>query len=61
MKRQFLISHLEKMGCVLLREGGKHSVYVNHAKKMVTTVPRHREIDGNLARRIFKDLGIPKP
>lgn len=61
MKRQFLISHLEKMGCELLREGGKHSVYVNRPKKKVTTVPRHREIDENLARRIFKDLGIPKP
>lgn len=61
MKRQFLISHLEKMGCELLREGGKHSVYVNRLKKKVTTVPRHREIDEYLARRIFKDLGIPKP
>lgn len=61
MKRQFLVSHLEKMGCELLREGGKHSVYVNRQKKKVTTVPRHREIDDNLAKRIFKDLGIPKP
>lgn len=61
MKRQFLISHLEKMGCELLREGGKHSVYVNRLKKKVTTVPRHREIDEYLAKRIFKDLGIPKP
>lgn len=61
MKRQFLVSHLEKMGCELLREGVKHSVYVNRPKKKVTTVPRHREIDENLARRIFKDLGIPKP
>ena len=61
MKRQFLISHLEKMGCELLREGSKHSVYVNRLKKKVTTVPRHREIDEYLAKRIFKDLGIPKP
>ena len=61
MKRQVLISHLEKMGCELLREGGKHSVYVNRLKKKVTTVPRHREIDEYLAKRIFKDLGIPKP
>ena len=60
MKRQVLISHLEKMGCELLREGGKHSVYVNRLKKKVTTVPRHREIDEYLAKRIFKDLGIPK-
>ncbi len=61
MKRRFLISHIEKMGCELLREGGNHSVYVNRPKKKVTTIPRHNEIDENLARRIFKDLAIPKP
>ena len=46
------------MGCELLREGGNHSVYVNRLKKKVTTVPRHREIDENLAKRILKDLEI---
>ncbi len=49
------------MGCELLREGGKHSVYVNRSKKKVTTIPRHSEIDENLAKRILKDLEIPKP
>ena len=44
----------------MLREGGNHSVYVNRSQKKVTTIPRHREIDDNLAKRIFKDLGIPK-
>ncbi len=61
MKRRFLISHIEKMGCELSREGGKHSVYANRRKKKVASIPRHREIDDNLARQIFKDLGIPKP
>ena len=58
MKRRVLIRRIEKMGCELLREGGNHSVYVNRLKKKVTTVPRHREIDENLAKRIFKDLEI---
>ena len=61
MKRRFLLRHIEKMGCEFLREGGNHSVYVNRTKNKVTTIPRHRDIDENLAKRICKDLGIPVP
>ncbi len=61
MKRKDLVRHLEKNGCEFLREGGKHTVYVNRMEKKVSTVPRHREIDENLAKRICKDLGISKP
>ena len=61
MKRRDLIRHVEKMGCELLREGGNHSVHVNRNQKKVTTIPRHREIDDNLAKRIFKDPGISMP
>ena len=51
MKRLDLIRHLERHGCVLLREGAKHSVYVNRAKGKSSTVPRHREINDFLARK----------
>lgn len=61
MNRRLLIRRIEKMGCELLREGGNHSVYVNRRQKKVTTIPRHNEIDENLAKRIFKDLGLPRP
>lgn len=61
MKRKDLIRHLERNGCEFLREGGNHTVYVNRMEKEVSTVPRHREIDENLAKRICKDLGISKP
>ncbi|GJQ59310.1 MAG: type II toxin-antitoxin system HicA family toxin [Candidatus Scalindua sp. AMX11] len=61
MKRKDLIRHLEKNGCEFLREGGNHTVYVNRVEKKVSTVPRHREIDENLAKRICKDLGISRP
>ncbi len=47
-----LIRHIERMGCELLREGGNHSVYVNRHGKNVTLIPRHREIDENLSRKI---------
>jgi len=42
-------------------EGGNHAVYVNRREKKVTTVPRHREIDENLCKRICKDLGMAMP
>jgi Holliday junction resolvase len=29
MKRRELVRHLEQHGCELLREGAKHTVYVN--------------------------------
>jgi mRNA interferase HicA len=61
MKRRDLIRHLEQHGCELLREGSKHSVYINRAAQKATTVPRHREIDEYLARKICKDLQIPEP
>ncbi len=59
MKRVDLIRHLEKFGCELLREGGNHSVYINRPARKTSTVPRHREIDDFLARKICRDLDIP--
>jgi mRNA interferase HicA len=56
VKRRDLIGHLERHGCELLREGGKHTVYVNRAKGKATTIPRHREINEFLARKICLDL-----
>ncbi|MGA8034025.1 MAG: type II toxin-antitoxin system HicA family toxin [Casimicrobiaceae bacterium] len=58
MKRLELIRHLERHGCVLLREGARHSVYVNRAAQKASTVPRHREINDFLARKICRDLQI---
>ena len=59
MKRLDLIRWLERHGCELLREGGSHSVYVNRVSRKATTVPRHREINDFLARKICKDMDIP--
>jgi mRNA interferase HicA len=61
MKRRDLVRHLEAQGCQLLREGGSHSVFVNVALRKVSTVPRHREVDEHLARKICRDLQIPPP
>jgi mRNA interferase HicA len=59
VKRRDLIGHLERQGCELLREGRKHTVYVNRAKGKATTIPRHREINEFLARKICLDFEVP--
>lgn len=61
MKRLDLIRHLEKQGCELLREGVSHTLYVNRATQRSSTVPRHREINDFLARKICRDLQIIDP
>ena len=61
MKRRDLIRHIEKEGCEFLREGGQHTVYVNRKENKVSTIPRHREIDENLSKKICRDLGINLP
>jgi len=61
MKRRDLIRHLEQQGCVLFREGSSHTVYVNRAAKKTSTIPRHREINDFLARKICRDLEVQEP
>ncbi len=61
MKRRDLIRHLEAHGCEMLREGGNHTVYVNRARRKTTAVPRHREVNEFLARKICRDLEVSEP
>lgn len=61
MKRQALVRHLTAHSCHLHRDGAKHSIYLNPANNQVSTVPRHREINDFLARKICRDLGIAEP
>jgi mRNA interferase HicA len=61
MKRRTLLAHLRDHGCSLLREGAKHSWWVNPGNNRRTSVPRHTEIDDLLARKICRDLNVPEP
>jgi predicted RNA binding protein YcfA (HicA-like mRNA interferase family) len=61
VKRRELVRHLREHGCVLLREGSRHSVFVNQATRKTSTVPRHREVNDDLARKICRDLGVDPP
>ena len=56
MKRRDLIKVLEDMGCILTRHGGKHDWYTNEVSKQSQSVPRHKEINENLAKSIVKKL-----
>ena len=58
MKWKELIRQLEKAGCVLLRHGSRHDVYLNVNNGRKQPVPRHSEVDEQLARHIKKFLGI---
>jgi predicted RNA binding protein YcfA (HicA-like mRNA interferase family) len=61
LKRRDLIRHLEAHVCEFLREGGNHSVYVNRPARKTSTIPRHREINDGLVRKICRDLEVPAP
>jgi predicted RNA binding protein YcfA (HicA-like mRNA interferase family) len=56
VKRVDLIRHLEANGCMLIREGAKHSVYYNSAAQRTSTVPRNKEV-----KNICKQLAVPDP
>jgi mRNA interferase HicA len=60
MKRRELVRFLTSNGCELLREGGNHSWWHNPSQNRRSAVPRHNEISDQLAKKICKDLGIPK-
>ena len=56
MKRRDLVARLEEAGCALLRQGGKHDIYNNPKNGRSEPVPRHKEINELLARKILKSL-----
>ncbi len=58
MKRVKLIKTLKEHGCVFLREGSRHTVFLNPKTTKISTIPRHNEIDDFLAKKIIKDLGL---
>ena len=60
MKRSTLLQHLRRNGCVLKREGGSHSLWMNPVNGAVEAVPRHTEIPNHLARKICRGLGVPE-
>ena len=60
MKRQVLIKFLQQNNCVLVREGGRHSIYKNMGNGNFTSIPRHPDIQEMTVKSICKQLGIPQ-
>ena len=60
MKRRDLVRRLKAAGCMLLRPGGRHDIYLNPATGKKQPVPRHTEVDEHLARHIRRVLGVPE-
>ena len=60
MKQQVLIRFLTENNCVLLREGGRHSLYRNMSNGNFAAVPRHPDIQEMTVKSICKQLGIPQ-
>ncbi len=56
MKRRDLISILEKLGCIFVRQGANHDWYKNESTGIFQPIPRHKEINENLAKSIIKKL-----
>jgi predicted RNA binding protein YcfA (HicA-like mRNA interferase family) len=61
MNRRALLKHLGRHGCVLVREGRRHTIVMNPANGTESQVPRHREVKPGTVRGICKDLGIEPP
>jgi len=60
MKRSELLIQIKKEGCIFLRSGSRHDIYINPKTGQKQPVPRHSEIDNALAKHIKKYLGILK-
>ncbi|MDI6735273.1 MAG: type II toxin-antitoxin system HicA family toxin [bacterium] len=61
MKRKEFVRSLIKDGCVFLRPGANHDLYMNLATGRKQPIPRHTEIDNNLVKHIRKYLGLKEP
>ena len=56
MKRLDLVRTIEKNGAVFIRHGSDHDWYKNPDTGKFESVPRHREIKNQLAKKIIKNL-----
>ena len=58
MKRRAFVRQLKRDGCILVRHGSRHDIYVNPKTGQRQPVPRHVAIEGELAKHIRKYLGL---
>lgn len=56
LKRNELIRKLEQGGFSFERHGGNHDIYIRGKEK--ETIPRHKEINEQLAKAILRKWGL---
>lgn len=56
MKREELIKIINSIGCIFVRHGSNHDWYKNPKTGKSQPIPRHKEIEDGLAKRIIKRL-----
>jgi mRNA interferase HicA len=56
MKAKDLIAILERNGWTLKRHGANHDIYMKGGER--ESVPRHREVDEELAKAIIRRRGL---
>jgi predicted RNA binding protein YcfA (HicA-like mRNA interferase family) len=56
MKKKELIKKITAAGCIFVRHGSRHDLYLNPRTGARQPIPRHDEIDENLAKHIIKML-----
>ena len=61
MKRADLFRHLRRCGCRQVREGKRHSWWRNADGDHRAAIPRHREINDLLVRKICRELRVDPP
>jgi hypothetical protein len=56
MKRGLLLKIITAHGCVLVRHGKKHDIFINPRTQKSDRIPRHPDINEILAKHIIKNL-----
>lgn len=58
MKKRQFEKHLRRQGCSLLRQGKRHEWWGNDLTGAFSAVPRHSEVQDQLAEKICRDLCV---
>jgi hypothetical protein len=58
MKLRDFLGELTGAGCVFLRHGARHDLWLNPGNGQKAAVPRHAEVKKTTAASIKKDLGV---
>ena len=56
MKKGLLLKKIKAQGCVFIKHGKKHDVYKNPRTGAEERIPRHNDINENLANHIIENL-----